>query len=77
MTSDQKNAVLPTLALLEARKIAVDKLRNKLMPCFSSVDPVPGLDAALVAGLSEAAGRGFDQGVKFTLDFLENNPAWP
>jgi hypothetical protein len=64
MNSDEKAAAQAATRLLEARQQVVTDTMNQLMACFSRVETVPGLDAALEAALCEAAGRGFDAGVK-------------
>lgn len=72
MTSDQKNAALAAVALLEARQKAIDCVIAALAEgMVTEFRKSPGI-CVMEMLAREAAGRGFDAGVKWAGDFTKN-----
>ena len=72
MTSDQKNAALAAAALLEARQEAIDCVIAALAEGMATEDRKSSAICVLEMLAREAAGRGFDAGVKWVGDFTKN-----
>lgn len=77
MNQGQKNAAVDAVALLEARQQAVQSTIEVLSEGMSAQDRKDPLTGVIEMLARDAAGRGFDAGVKWSLDYTQKVLAQP